>query len=685
MEKETPPTPQTASREENDIGVLAMKKALKAQEDFENAMDKGEFSLKDMTIIKSFLVYLKPYWVSFFFGLFLDVIITAGFVYTPRIQANLITYLGTGNTSYAYIWELIAIYGAIISVVIVSQYFNGIIFYSVGQKVVNDIRNDLFGHVESLSMAQINSLPVGKYITRITNDCRGLSMFFTDMIVNMVRDILNVVMTLVISMLLSWKLALVFMAFLPIVFLVSFFFRRKTKKYFREQRRERSEINGFLAENISGIRTIKTFDRENEKGAEFDRKNEALRQSYVKQVNLFSFYRPTMYFLQMAAVVIVLYLSIGMVGREVLPFTNPAQMFGAGEVYNFYGYANNFFEPIQDMSELLNSVQNVLTSAERVGALMSVKPSVENSKEARTLEAWEAAGSLTGVPAKPKPGVTAAQLADHDIPLTAKFSENDLRVKGDIEFQHVWFAYVGEEWVLRDVSFHVRPGATAAFVGATGAGKSTIIGLIVRNMIPQKGRILIDGVDVNLITIESLRSNISQMMQDVFLFSGTIDDNICLFDRNPDKDRIVKAAELVGADPFIRSLPGQYEAVVRERGNNFSVGQRQLISFARAVYHKPSVMVLDEATANIDTETENLIQASLKKMRTLGTMVIVAHRLSTIQDADCIYVVDKGRIVESGRHNYLLGLKGVYYAMFRLQDLERDLDNKPRMSPVKAQ
>lgn len=640
--------------EENDIGVREMKKALKAQQEFEDAMDRGEFSLKDMQLIKNFFVYFKPYIKIFLLAILLDVFITFGFVFLPRIQGWIINDLTNPGLSTQTITNHVIGYGAgaaaLAIITTISMYYNGLIFNTIGQRIIRDIRNDLFAHVESLSIAQINALPVGKYITRITNDCRGLGLFFTDMIVAVVRDFLNIVMTIIISFSLSWKLALIFLAFLPLIFGVSYFFRKKTKKYFREQRRGRSEINGFLSESIYGIRTIKIFNREELKEKEFKEKNDALRRSYLKQIDIFSFYRPLMFFLQMAGVVLVLYFGVSFVlYKDTVPFSN--NVFSSGDLYNFYGYTTSFFQPIQDLAEQLNSVQNILTSAERVGALMSVKPSVEDSPEAKDLETLE-----------------------KDNPLAKAYPNIKSVIKGDIEFRHVWFAYVGQEWVLKDVSFHIYPGQTAAFVGATGAGKSTIIGLIVRNNIPQKGDIYIDGINIKDIKIDSLRSNISQMMQDVFLFSGTIADNICLFSEKLDKERMINACHLVGANTFIGSLPKGYDSEVRERGNNFSVGQKQLISFARAVYHKPSVMVLDEATANIDTETEELIQNSLKKLRTLGTMVIVAHRLSTIKDVNNIYVVEKGQIVEQGTHQQLIDKGGVYYSMFKLQNLERTIN-----------
>lgn len=672
---------------ENDEGVKEMQKALKAQQAFEDAMDKGTFKIKDFTLLRSFLKYLKPYVKSLGFGLFLDVVITLSFVLMPRVNGELINYL-TGTSSYFPIdggiqYYAIAIfalvYALLAAIAIVAMYYNGLIFYTVGQKVVFDIRQDLFEHVESLSLAQINAMPVGKFVTRITNDCRGLSMFFTDLIVNFMRDILNIVMTLVVAICLSWQLSFIFLAFMPIIFLISFLFRKYSKKYFRRQWRLRSDINGFLSEDFSGIRTVKIFDKEDTMQKRFDEKNEELRSVYKKQMRLMAFYRPSIYVLQIGAVLCVLYFGV----RFMLEggfITFGTRTFQAGDIYTFYSYTTQFFGPVQDMAELLNSVQSVLTSAERVSALMSVKPSVSDSIGAKNVEDIfpnNQKGKFLeytrdSVAKEEKEGNKNKKI------ITDVVNEKEKtfgRLKGDIVFDHVWFAYVGEDWVLKDVSFHVLPGKTFAFVGATGAGKSTIIGLIVRNMIPQKGHIYIDGIDVNEFKIEDLRRNVSQMLQDVFLFSGSIADNIDLFDEKPDRKRIEWAIDMVGAKKFISSLDGGIDSLVRERGNNFSVGQRQLISFARAIYADPSFMVLDEATANIDTETENIIQASLRRMRTLGTMVIVAHRLSTIQDADKIFVVDKGRIVEEGSHEELLKKHALYYSMYQLQNLERALNN----------
>lgn len=675
---------------ENDEGVVEMRKALAAQAAFEDAMDKGSFKIKDFALLKGFLKYLKPYVANFCGGLAFDVLITLSFVLMPRVNGELVNYfngesslfpLAGGVLDFGVVSLFALAYAVLSGIAIFSMYFNGLIFYTIGQRVVFDIRQDLFEHVESLSLAQINALPVGKFVTRITNDCRGLSMFFTDLIVNFVRDVLNIAMTVVISFLLSWQLSLIFLGFMPLIFLISFLFRKYSKKYFRRQWRLRSDINGFLSENFSGIRTIKIFDKEGEMARRFDVKNEELRGIYKKQMRLMAFYRPSIYVMQMAAVVLVLYFGVVLMSAGAAISTGE-RSFLSGDIVTFYAYTNQFFGPVQDMAELLNSVQSVLTSAERVSALMSVKPSVSDSigaKPVATLFPNNPVGTYLHYErdsvVKEEEKALLEQRPMRKVKTDfVKVSERTFgRLKGDIEFQGVWFAYVGEEWVLKDVSFQVKRGQTAAFVGATGAGKSTIIGLIVRNMIPQRGRILIDGVDVNEYRIEDLRRNISQMLQEVFLFSGTVADNIDLFDEKPDRKRVEQAVEMVGADGFVNSLEGGLDAVVRERGNNFSVGQRQLLSFARAIYANPSFMVLDEATANIDTETENVIQSSLKKMRELGTMVIVAHRLSTIQDADAIFVVDKGRIVEEGTHDSLLAQKGIYRSMYELQNLEKSL------------
>lgn len=392
----------------------------------------------------------------------------------------------------------------------------------------------------------------------------------------------------------------------------------------------------------------------------FDEKNEELRHVYKKQMYIMSFYRPLIFLLQMVAVILVLYFGIVLLQNGAV--LTVSGVFKSGDLYTFYSYTNQFFGPVQDMAELINSVQSVLTSAERVSALMNVKPSVSDSMGAKKVEEFfpnNPKGEYVEYfesDYKEKSLLKPESLKDKEFANRSVESKkkNYTRMKGDITFDHVWFAYVGKEWVLKDVSFHINAGETAAFVGSTGAGKSTIIGLIVRNMIPQKGHIYLDGIDINALKIEDIRRNVSQMLQEVFLFSGTIADNIDLFDENPNIDKLNNAIEMVGARKFIDSLDDGINSEVRERGVNFSIGQRQLISFARAIYADPSFMVLDEATANIDTETENIIQDSLKRMRTLGTMVIVAHRLSTIQDADHIYVIDHGVVVEDGNHVSLL-------------------------------
>jgi ATP-binding cassette subfamily B protein len=377
-------------------------------------------------------------------------------------------------------------------------------------------------------------------------------------------------------------------------------------------------INAFLSEHLSGMKLIQIFNREEKKYNEFVGKNKKLNKSHYERVLAFSLYRPTIYLLYVVSLVIVLWVGSFQVIDGVITY---------GILFAFTQYINRFFQPIQNLAEQFDTLQSAFTSGERIFDILDEKPVIQDSPDAIELENF----------------------------------------KGKIEFKNVWFAYNEGEWVLRDVSFIVKPNDTLALVGATGSGKTTIISLIVRNYDIQKGEILIDDINIKDIKLSSLRKNIGQMLQDVFLFSGTIESNIRLRDEEITDLEILEACKYVNADQFIQKLPQKYDEPVRERGNNFSSGQKQLLSFARTLVHKPSLMILDEATANIDTETEKLIQESLSKMMNIGTTIVVAHRLSTIQHADQIIVMRKGKIIESGNHQELLKNKGHYYQLYQLQ------------------
>ncbi|MCR4561771.1 MAG: ABC transporter ATP-binding protein/permease [Bacilli bacterium] len=504
------------------------------------------------------------------------------------------------------------------AITIVNQgftYLQSMILQRSGQKIIYRLRNDVFNHVEQMSVNQLNLMPVGSLVTRVAWYTSTMSDLFTNTLISILRNILTIVGVSVMMVVISPKLFLIMMIFLVIVFVVSFFFSRYVKNVFRQERAANSDFTTFLNESLSGEKIIQLFRQEKRKEMEFDEKNETIRSLRMKAIRAFAVYRPFVSFLY--------YLSIAATFFFAFRFE-----LGAGDVVAFYLLLSNFFSPIEALADSLNNLTRAHTSCERLYNLLDVKPDVLDKPDAIDVKEF----------------------------------------KGEIEFRNVYFAYEKENWILQDVSFHILPGQTAAFVGATGAGKTTILSLIVRNYEPQKGQILIDGINVKDIKITSLRRGIGQMLQDVFLFSGTIRSNITLHDDDSYSDNdVMQVCEYVNADKFINKLDGGLNATIIERGENLSTGQRQLLSFARTVLAKPQILILDEATANIDTETESLIQDSLNKMKNIGTMLIVAHRLSTIQHADKIIVLQQGKVMEMGTHQELLKQKGMYHKLYMLQ------------------
>lgn len=593
----------------------------------EEELEQKQHSMKDMAMIGNLARYLKPYLPKFIFAIVLDTLSVLLYTTEPLFYKEILRLLKIETTQFTSILAIGLFFIVAMFASIILMYISGMMVQKVGQRVIYDIRRDIFNHIEELAIGQLNTIPVGKLVTRITNDTGTLMDFFTNILVNMLKNIITLVAIAIISFFVNWQLALILIAFLPIILAITVFFRSKSKKVYREIRKNVSSINGFLSENLSGMKTIQIFNQEERKAEEFTKLNKQLRDSNLKSVRIFALFRPGVFFIYVMAIVAVMSVGLRLVMNGQLDTDG---------LYAFYIYISQFFNPVQNLAEQFNGLQSSMTAAERILAVLDLKADVLDSDDSIDVDGF----------------------------------------KGKIEFKNVWFSYVSGEWVLKDISFVIEPGETAAFVGATGAGKSTIIGLIVRNYEIQKGQILIDGIDIKKIKINSLRKHIGEMLQDVFLFSGTIASNIALDDDSITRKEIEDASRYVGADTFIEKLPKKYDEEVLERGNNFSMGQRQLISFARTVVYKPNIVVLDEATANIDTETEVLIQNSLLKMKNIGTMVIVAHRLSTIKHADKIFVISKGKIIEEGTHQELLKLRGTYYNLYRLQNMQNSIEGK---------
>lgn len=591
-------------------------------------LESKEHSLKDIVLLKSMVKYLKKYTNKFLLVIFLDIIVTVAFTMESVILKYLTdilsgTFLLFDSLTYSVIFFVLL---DLVSMTIagVLAYFCSMTLKKIGQYIVADLRRDLFAHILSLSAKQMKIMKIGSFVTRVTNDTQNISSFFTDILPQVLRASFTLIIIIIMTFIFLKLYGFIYLAFIPFVFLFSYIFRRKARVYYRSEKASISRMNSFLSESFTGIKVTKSYGREDRKEIEFIEHNDAIYNSFIRSQNLFALFYPLMYLLQMICVLIVL--AFGIPAALALTIS-------IGDFQLLYSYSLQFFSPVQTITQQLNMLQNVITSGERIVNILNMEPEIVST---------------------PK---------DVDVPT----------FKGKIEFKHVYFAYEGEDYVLKDVSFTIPEGKTAAFVGATGAGKSTIISLITRTYIPQKGQILIDDIDISNYSLECLRRNIGIMLQDVFLFSGTIKSNITLDDENISDSEVINCSKEVGADIFINRLEKGYESEVKERGDNFSSGQKQLLSFARTLVYHPSMILLDEATANIDTESENIIQSSLEKIRKIGTMVIVAHRLSTIKNADIIFVVSKGEIIESGDHQQLLKNRGIYYNLYRLQNLEKDI------------
>ena len=584
-------------------------------------------NISDLDIFKRLVTYIKPEKKKFFSSVILMVFSTIMRLIPAFLLGLTIDAISNNQLTLEEKLTLIVYYsvGFFLSFIldIVAEYFHNLWLQEIGQNIIKSIRLQTFDHINNLGPDQINQVPVGKLVTRVMNDTNTLSEMYTGIAANLIKNIFFLLGTLGILFIINYKLTLILLLFLPVVIIAAIIFRKYSRHNYREVRSGVSNINAYLSENLSGIKIIQSFNQEEKINTDFLNKSSKLKNSYLKEIFIFGIYRPLIYLLSIVGVVFILYYgALDVINNAIylIPFTS-------GLLFSFYYYVREFFQPILQIAEEFNLLQNAFASAEKVFDVLDTKPTIQDKIDSISLDSFN----------------------------------------GEIEFKNVWFNYIPNEWVLKNVSFKLNKDETIALVGPTGSGKSTILKLIVRDYEVQKGNIYIDGIDIRDINRRSLRKFIGQMMQDVFLFSGTIEQNISLFDNNKSLENIIEASRFVGLDSIVSGFKEKYDKFVLERGNNFSSGEKQLISFARTVLYNPSLMMLDEATSNIDSESEEIIQKSLERMMNISTMIIVAHRLSTIQHADKILVLNNGKIIERGNHQELLKIRGSYYNLYKIQ------------------
>ena len=610
------------------IAFLIAYAALKKHKD---PSDDRERNMSDKEIVTRLLRYAKPYWKSFVGVFFIMLFSIVYELLSPALIGDIQNII-KADFQLKDLYIRVGVYAGILVVSLICTYLQAMVLQKTGQKILSQIRLDVFTHIESLSHEQLNNSPVGKLVTRVTNDPNRISFMFTNILVTLVKNSMVVVGVLAAMLVMNYALTLLVLAFVPFVVLFTVIFRQFSRRVHRQVTNATTDINTYLSENLSGMKITQIFNREAQKLEDFKSRSAKLKKAKQNRMYVFGIFRPMVYMLFVSSQLCLFYFGAkGYIQQTELL----GQAIDSAIMVAFYMYISRFFNPIQTLAEQFELLQQSFAGAEKIFGILDMVPEVVDEPDAIELE----------------------------------------EIKGEIEFKDVWFAYKPDEWVLKGVSFHVQPKQTVAFVGSTGSGKTTILSLICRNYDIQKGQILIDGIDIKKIKISSLRRHFGQMLQDVFLFSGDIRSNIVLREESFTDEQVWEACRYVNADSFISKLEKGLDEPVRERGNNFSAGQRQLLSFARTIIHKPTIMILDEATANIDTETELLIQDSLEKMKNIGTMLIVAHRLSTIQHADNIILLSKGKIVEQGNHQELLRQKGKYYHLYTLQYSKQQLMN----------
>lgn len=578
-------------------------------------ISKKEMNKKSSTM--RLIAYMKPYAHWVIFALLLVLGLTAFDLYRPMLVGDAIDAFGA-NGDYDVIIATAIKYAVVLALSFAFNIAQTWILQKTGQNIILQMRKDLYRHIQSLGSRYFDITPVGKLVTRVTNDVEALNEMYSGILVQLFRNIVKIVGLAGVMLVLDVRLAAISFVLMPLVIGLTVLCQKIARNIYRLYRTRLTDINTFLSEHLSGMRIIQIFGRQERKFEEFHDKNTKLYKAFYREMLMYAVFRPLIYILSILSLMIVLWFGSRNVFDEII---------SVGTLYIFSNYIRSFFDPIQELAEQFSTLQSSIASAEKIFTVMDEDefiPEVENPKQPD-------------------------------------------KITGKIEFDHVWFAYDGENYVLKDVSFVINPGEKVAFVGATGAGKSSILNLIGRYYDIQKGHIYIDGIDIRQLSKKKLRSAIGQMQQDVFIFEGDVAYNIRLNDDAITDAQVKAAAEYVNASHFIEKLPQGYHEPVTERGATFSAGERQLLSFARTLAHNPSILVMDEATANIDTETEILIQEALEKLMDGRTTIMVAHRLSTIQHADCIMVMHKGRICERGTHRELLEQDGIYRKLYELQ------------------
>lgn len=578
-------------------------------------INKNEMNKKSSTM--RLIAYMKPYAHGVIFALLLVLGLTSFDLYRPMLVGDAIDTFGA-NGDYDVIIATAIKYAVVLALSFVFNIAQTWILQKTGQNIILQIRKDLYRHIQSLGSRYFDITPVGKLVTRVTNDVEALNEMYSGILVQLFRNIVKIVGLAGVMLVLDVRLAAISFVLMPLVIGLTVLCQKIARNIYRLYRTRLTDINTFLSEHLSGMKIIQIFGRQERKFEEFHDKNTKLYKAFYREMLMYAVFRPLIYILSILSLIIVLWFGSRNVFDEII---------SVGTLYIFSNYIRSFFDPIQELAEQFSTLQSSIASAEKIFTVMDEDefiPEVENPKQPD-------------------------------------------KIIGKIEFDHVWFAYDGKNYVLKDVSFVINPGEKVAFVGATGAGKSSILNLIGRYYDIQKGHIYIDGIDIRQLSKKKLRSAIGQMQQDVFIFEGDVAYNIRLNDNDITDEQVKEAAEYVNASHFIEKLPQGYHEPVTERGATFSAGERQLLSFARTLAHNPSILVMDEATANIDTETEILIQEALEKLMDGRTTIMVAHRLSTIQHADCIMVMHKGRICERGTHRELLEQDGIYRKLYELQ------------------